>query len=158
MTDVSFKSTEHDHGACIEDALTTAEHLCTRRGARLTPLRKRVLEIVWSGHRPIGAYDVLAQLSADGRRAAPPTVYRALDFLLEHGLVHRVTSMNAYVGCAQPGHPGHGQFLICTQCGVAAELSDSRIRDAIDGAAASRGFTAGSHTVEIAGLCPNCAP
>lgn len=151
-----FLSHEHDHDACVDAALDRAEAVCARRGARLTALRRRVLEIVWSGHRPIGAYDVLEHLTGDGRRAAPPTVYRALDFLLEHGLVHRVASLNAFVGCAQPGHGGNGQFLICRRCGSAAELRDTAIAEAIDGAARQRGFATEAHTVEIAGLCPNC--
>ena len=155
--DAPFRALEHDHASCVEDALSAAETRCAARGARLTILRRRVLEIVWSGHRPIGAYDVLGELSSDGRRAAPPTVYRALDFLLQHGLVHRVASLNAYVGCAHPGHPGEGQFLICTQCGVAAELREPSISDAIESVAVTRGFLPHAHTVEISGVCPNCA-
>lgn len=155
-SDSSFRDATHDHAVCVDTALQSAEALCSASGARLTALRRRVLEIVWRGHRPIGAYDVLAELSEDGRRAAPPTVYRALDFLQQHGLVHRVASLNAYVGCAHPGHAGEGQFLICTSCGVAAELRDTAVNRAIEKAARSRGFSPGSHTVEIAGVCPNC--
>ena len=92
----------HDHDHCIETALGDAESVCIERGVRLTVLRKRVLEIVWQSHRPLGAYAILDVLAADGRRAAPPTVYRALDFLQENGLVHRIASMNAFVGCPMP--------------------------------------------------------
>ncbi len=157
MTEATFRATEHDHDACVDTAMKTAETICAERGARLTAIRRRVLEIIWGGHRPIGAYDVLEQLSTEEKRAAPPTVYRALDFLLEHGLVHRVASLNAYVGCAEPGHGGEGQFLICAQCGAAAELRDSPVNEAIEAAAHARGFVATTHTVEISGVCPNCA-
>src|SRR5918999_799750 len=103
----------HDHLSCIGDALDRAAVLCDQRGARLTPLRRRVLELVWRGHEPVGAYDLLAQMG----RAAPPTVYRALDFLIEQGLVHRIESLNAYVGCDRPEAAHASQFLICTDCG-----------------------------------------
>ena len=157
MTEATFRTTEHDHDACVDTAMETAETICAERGARLTAIRRRVLEIIWGGHRPIGAYDVLDQLSTEEKRAAPPTVYRALDFLLEHGLVHRVASLNAYVGCAEPGHGGEGQFLICMKCGAAAELRDPPVNEVIRAAASARGFVATSHTVEISGVCPNCA-
>ena len=136
--------------------MAEAKYVCGQRGARLTPLRRRVLEIIWQSHRPLGAYPILELLAADGRSAAPPTVYRALDFLLENGLVHRIASLNAYVGCRHPGHVGAGQFLICQECGWAAELHDARVERAIDKSAAASGFLAHGHTVEIAGLCPNC--
>lgn len=157
MTEATFRTTEHDHDACVDTAMETAETICAERGARLTAIRRRVLEIIWGGHRPIGAYDVLDQLSTEEKRAAPPTVYRALDFLLEHGLVHRVASLNAYVGCAEPGHGGEGQFLICMKCGAAAELRDPPVNETIKAAASARGFVATSHTLEISGVCPNCA-
>ncbi|MBT6275688.1 MAG: transcriptional repressor [Chromatiales bacterium] len=147
---------DHDHRLCVDDALARAELICAERGARLTALRRQVLAIVWNSHRPIGAYDVLEQITTTGRRAAPPTVYRALDFLLEHALVHRLDSLNAFVGCAEPGHGGHGQFLLCRECGTAAEIGDENIHAAIDSAARQHGFSAQTHTVEIAGVCPNC--
>ena len=94
----------HDHSRCVAEALAEAEALCAKQGTRLTTLRKRVLELVWASHKPLGAYDILGVLSEeDGRRAAPPTVYRALDFLLENGLVHRIASLNAFIGCVHPG-------------------------------------------------------
>ena len=80
----------HNHDHCIVDALQRAEALCEQRNVRLTPIRRRVLELVWHSHAPIGAYAILDQLKTTDRSAAPPTVHRALDFLLEHGLVHRL--------------------------------------------------------------------
>jgi zinc transport system ATP-binding protein len=110
----------------VHSALAEADALCTRQGLRLTALRRRVLELVWQSHKPLGAYDILAVLSEqDGRRAAPPTVYRALDFLLENGLVHRIASLNAFIGCSHPEHAHQGQFLICRECHVAIELEQT---------------------------------
>ena len=93
----------HDHDACVDDAMARAEAICGAQGARLTPMRRRVLELVWNGHRPRGAYDILEDLASDGKKPAPLTVYRALDFLVEQGLVHRLESLNAFVGCADSG-------------------------------------------------------
>ena len=147
----------HDHSHCVSHALSTAEYLCEQRGLRLTTLRKRVLELVWASHKPLGAYDILAVLSeTDGRRAAPPTVYRALDFLLEHGLVHRIASLNAFVGCNHPEHKHQGQFLICRECHAAIELEQKIISDAIISSARDVGFIVEGQTVEVVGLCAGC--
>lgn len=149
--------TPHDHSRCVSAALDTAEELCARDGARLTALRKRVLELVWQSHKPLGAYDILDTLSReDGRRAAPPTVYRALDFLLEQGLVHRIASLNAFMGCTSPNHPHQGQFLICRSCRVAVELDQPAIGRAIHESAAAQDFEVEGQTVEITGLCAAC--
>jgi Fur family zinc uptake transcriptional regulator len=153
-----FPPRDHDHTLCINDALADAEVICSARGARFTPLRRRVLEIVWQSHKPLGAYAILEVLSKDGRSAAPPTVYRALDFLSDLGLVHRIVSLNAFVGCSRPGHAGNGGFLICKACGTAAELTDVRIDRAIALSAATEGFAVEQHTVEVTGLCPGCRP
>ena len=147
----------HDHSQCVSSALADADALCAQQGVRLTALRRRVLELVWHSHKPLGAYDILAVLSeTDGRRAAPPTVYRALDFLLENGLVHRIASLNAFVGCSHPEQPHQGQFLICRQCHAAIELDQDDISAAIVRSAASVGFSVESQTVEIVGLCASC--
>src|SRR5690606_9768433 len=118
---------DHDHAACIDAALDRAAELCARRGARLTRLRRRVLELVWQGHAAVKAYDLLAELERKGASAKPPTVYRALDFLMAHGLVHRLESLNSYVGCPQPDAPHAGQFLICDSCGTGREFEASAI-------------------------------
>jgi len=151
-----FHRADHDHDHCIDTALQEATVRCAARGARLTALRARVLEIVWQSHRPLGAYGILEVLHQDGRRAAPPTVYRALEFLLEHGLVHRIASLNAFIGCPHPGHPGTGQFLICGHCGSVAELDDADVEGAIGRGAGTLGFQVHHHTVEVTGLCPLC--
>ena len=155
----------HDHDACVSAALAAAERRCAARRARLTPLRRRVLELVWRSHRPVGAYAILEALAAqrdDGgpaavpARPAPPTVYRALDFLLEHGLIHRIESHNAFIGCAAPTHRHGAQFLICTGCGIAAELDNPALDRAMQAAARRLGFTVAHATVEAAGLCSTC--
>ncbi|MET4806367.1 Fur family zinc uptake transcriptional regulator [Limibacillus sp. MBR-115] len=155
-TAAAFGTTEHDHQRCQERALGEAEALCEKRGLRLTEIRRAVLEIVWNRHAPVGAYDILDTLSNDRGRIAPPTVYRALDFLLGQGLIHRIESLNAYVGCPVPGEKHISQFLICRDCGSAAEVSDPAIDQAIDSVLAHLKFEAGRRTLEIEGLCGRC--
>jgi len=158
MTDISpisFAGKDHDHQSCIDQALDRAERLCQYHRKRFTAIRRRVLELVWRQHKPIGAYELLGALQQDGP-AAPPTVYRALDFLQQMGLVHRIASLNAYVGCACPGEPHDGQFLICESCRALAELDVPAITGAIERSAAASGFEPRHHTVEILGLCPRC--
>lgn len=154
---VSFKRAKHDHRVCVDDALARAGQLCGRRGARLTEIRRRVLELVWNSHRPVGAYDILEQLQRDGRSAAPPTVYRALEFLMEHGLVHRIESLNSFVGCPRPDKEHVSQFLICTDCRNVTEIADPAIGSAVSRSAAAAGFVVNRLTVEMQGLCPSCS-
>ncbi len=154
----AFFEDGHDHSHCLETALDRAAALCAEKGVRLTALRRRVLELIWGGHRPLGAYELLASLRAERRGAAPPTVYRALDFLRRQGLVHRIESLNAFVGCPDPDTPHGGQFLICRACGLAAELNDDTVDRAIRESAARAGFTVGRPIIEIEGLCPHCRP
>src|SRR5690606_29397539 len=111
LAEASMDHGQHDHRRCIADALDAAERVCAGRGARLTELRRRVLELVWQSHRPVGAYPLLAALGRDGHAPAPPTVYRALDFLQAQGLVHRIESRNAYVGCPHPETDHTGQLM-----------------------------------------------
>jgi Fur family zinc uptake transcriptional regulator len=153
---MAFPAALHDHSACIHAALDAAEAECRRRGARLTDIRRIVLELVWESHRPVGAYALLESLGRLGRSAAPPTVYRALDFLLAHGLIHRVASRNGFIGCPHPGHAHGGQILLCAQCGMAAELDDPALDREIAQSAARLGFSVSRQTIEVEGLCPTC--
>lgn len=147
----------HDHQHCISRALTEADAICASQGVRLTALRKRVLELVWASHEPLGAYDILDALARqDGRRGAPPTVYRALDFLLENGLVHRLASLNAFIGCNHPKAEHQGQFLICRQCRNVVELEQAEVGQAIAAGADKVGFLVEGQTVEVVGLCARC--
>lgn len=147
----------HNHAHCIDNALATARRLCEERGIRLTPLREQVLQLVWQSHQPLGAYAILDQLAErDGKRQAPPTVYRALEFLLEHGLVHRINSLNAFIGCSQPRAEHLSQFLICEQCKSAVEIVDTTLDQSIQALAQRAQFAPTGTFVEITGLCANC--
>jgi len=149
----------HNHQKCVRDAVQAAERVCIGKSARLTPLRRQVLELVWSSHAPIGAYEILELMARDqnnASRPAPPTVYRALDFLMSQGLVHRIETLNAFVGCAHPEAPHDAQYLICEACGNAVELEIDGLASQIRKAAAQQGFSVGDQTVEIKGCCGNC--
>lgn len=151
-----FSTATHDHDQCVNLALQTAEELCRERGQRLTTLRRRVLELVWANHRPVGAYALLEMMRQESGQVAPATVYRALDFLQEQGLVHRLASLNAFIGCAFPTAPHTGQFLICTSCQELAELDDQLVTAALNDSARASGFAISHTTVEVMGLCPHC--
>ncbi len=152
-----FSSGRHKHSTCIAEALEVAEASCRQRGLRFTPIRRRVLELVWAGHEPVKAYDVLDTLRSERSGAAPPTVYRALEFLLEEGLVHKIESLNAYVGCGKPGHLDSGQFLICSSCGEVAELDDPELVRLLSKKARQIGFAIKDQIVEILGCCAQCS-
>jgi Fur family zinc uptake transcriptional regulator len=154
LAKVSLKSHDHDH--CIEDAVSAAEKLCAAKGVRFTPLRRRVLELVWSSHKPVGAYALLDLLRDEDLGSAPPTIYRTLDFLIEHGLIHRIERMNAFIGCSHPGEAHRGFFLICGECGNAEELESGAVADTIAASANRRGFAARDMTLEVTGTCGAC--
>lgn len=148
---------EHDHQLCIDHALSQAEKLCKERGVRLTSLRLRVLSLIWQSHKPLGAYDILNILTVeDGHNAAPPTVYRALDFLLENHLIHRLASRNSFVGCSHPTQEHEGYFFICSQCNNVLELEQTSINQAIEKAANEAKFMVATQTVEVLGVCHSC--
>ncbi|HLT12973.1 MAG TPA: Fur family transcriptional regulator [Marinobacter sp.] len=146
----------HNHQACVSQALTDAKAICRDQNARLTPIRERVLELIWQSHKPLGAYDILGMLGNEGHNAAPPTVYRALDFLLQYGLVHRISSLNAFIGCTHAGEHHRGTFLICRQCGNVLELTAPDVTRAVETAAAAEAFLPEDITLEVSGLCPRC--
>ncbi len=142
-----------DHTACIRTAIGVAEARCEANGVKLTALRRRVLEILLEGHAAMGAYDVLARLDAEGLGSKPPVAYRALGFLVEQGLAHRIERLSAYVACARPGPAHDPAFLICRACGAVAETS------AIGGLAQpaeAAGFRIEQTVIEAEGLCPDC--
>lgn len=147
---------DHDHNRCINSALQQAHDLCKANGQRLTRIRELVLKLVWQSHKPMGAYDLLPAIAEAGFNSAPPTVYRALEFLQEQGLVHRLASLNAFIGCTHPGHNHQGHFLICSICGTAAELESTAISQSINDCAEQAGFSVEQQNVEILGRCPNC--
>lgn len=140
----------------LTQALSRAEALCRERGVRLTRQRRRGLELVCRANRPVGAYELLDQLR-DGGSAAPPTVYRALDWLLAQGLVHKLETLHAYIGCTHPEHPHASQFLICNDCGGVTELEDQAIAGSLASVAAETGFRPSRPVVEVIGTCSDCA-
>ncbi|MGM0516729.1 MAG: transcriptional repressor [Pseudomonadota bacterium] len=146
----------HDHHQCITAALARAETICREAGARLTPIRRQVLEEVWASHEATKAYDLIERLSRHGDQVKPPTVYRALDFLLSQGLIHRIESLNAFIGCAHPQDPHHAILLICNQCGDIEERSSDRVHAELDRLAAGSGFAVRSEVIELRGLCRQC--
>lgn len=146
----------HDHHN-VSQRLLEAESICTTTGSRLTPLRKEVLALILNASQPMGAYDLLAKIKSDSDRpAAPPTVYRSLDFLLEKGLIHRLTSINAYIPCCHPREGHQAAFLICTECKTVKEASAQALLQQLDSIAASDGFLAQHSIIEISGICQQC--
>ncbi|MDM7931418.1 Fur family transcriptional regulator [Tabrizicola sp.] len=146
----------HDHAHCAADALARAEAVTSAAGVRLTPVRRRVLEILLEEHRALGAYDVLGRLAAEGFGNQPPVAYRALEFLVEQGLAHRIQRLNAFTACIHPGEQHAPAFLICRNCAAVAEAEAGPARAALDAAAARVGFTIERSTIEALGLCPAC--
>ena len=146
----------HDHSHCADDGLARAEALLAQSGARLTPVRRRVLEILLEAHRALGAYDVLQRLAAEGFGNQPPVAYRALEFLVENGLAHRIRRLNAFTACMHPGEDHSPAFLICRLCDAVAEAPAAPVRAALDQAAAGLGFMIERSNIEALGLCPAC--
>ncbi len=146
----------HNHNTCINSAIVKAQHLCEQQNVRFTPIRQRVLELVWANHAPILAYDILKELRLEKANAEAPTVYRALEFLLDNGLIHKIESLNAYMGCNDPEQAHVSQFLICTVCQQVAELDNPKIKQVIEQQALKTGFEISEQTIEIKGVCPQC--
>jgi Fur family zinc uptake transcriptional regulator len=146
----------HNHDRCIAEALAEAERHCARAGLRLTPARRRVLEILLEAHRAMGAYEVLERMQKEGLGAQPPAAYRALDFLVANGFVHRIEGLNAFVACAHPGQTHRPAFLHCRKCGTVAEAKADVCGGTLARAAETAGFGIESIVVEARGLCPTC--
>lgn len=155
MSTIGFS--RHDHASCIIDALRQAESQCAAQKLQFTPVRRRVLEILLQDHRALGAYEILDMLAADGLGSQPPVVYRALDFLVGHGLAHRIERINAYTACTHPGQAHVPAFLICRACKAVAESETELVRGRLGNAARDAGFTIERIVVEAEGLCPDCA-
>lgn len=145
----------HRHSAA--DLVSQISGECDRRGLRLTSLRRRVLEMVAQSDTPVKAYELLDQLKREHAGAAPPTVYRALEFLMEQGFVHRIESLNAYLSCPHPAHRHPSQFLICDTCGVTMELEDAETEQRLFAQARAQGFKPSRQVIEVRGLCARCA-
>ncbi|TBN44026.1 transcriptional repressor [Paracoccus subflavus] len=146
----------HDHRACETRVLDEAADRLAELGGRLTPVRRRTLEILLESHRAMGAYEVLDRLATEGFGRQPPVAYRALEFLVEHGLAHRLQRLNAFAACLHPGRDHAPAFLICRACDALAELPAAPVRAALADLAADTGFIIERATIEAVGLCPVC--
>jgi Fur family transcriptional regulator, zinc uptake regulator len=151
-----FPAPDHDHGSCASAAIAHAEALCAAHAQRLTPMRRHVLEALLASHKPLGAYEIIERL-ADRSRPAPITVYRALEFLRDNGLVHRIESRNAFVACVH-SHAGGDPviFLICEHCGAVGEAAGGAAAEALKASCRAAGFAPKSPVIEIAGVCSHC--
>jgi len=157
LTKPTFPAPDHDHGRCTAEAMAHAEAVCARRTQKFTPIRRQVLQALLSSHRPLGAYEVIDELAKSMPRPAPITVYRALDFLMENGLVHRIESRNAFLACIN-NHASDAPvvFLICEHCGAVGEAPSAAVAESVNAAAKSAGFTPKSPVIEISGVCAHC--
>ncbi|MCG3723875.1 zinc uptake transcriptional repressor Zur [Vibrio cincinnatiensis] len=134
------------------------EEICAARGVRLTSQRKRVFDLICASKKASSAYDLLEDLKKSEPQAKPPTVYRALDFLLEQGFIHRVESTNSFISCCScNAHKHFSQLLICDQCGNVIELQNDSLIDMLANNAEKHGFTISNHVIESHGVCQSCA-
>ena len=157
LTKPTFPAPDHDHDRCAADGIDHAERVCAQRAQKFTPIRRQVLQALLSSHRLLGAYEVIDKLAKSMPRPAPITVYRALDFLIENGLVHRIESRNAYLACAHD-HDAAAMvaFLICERCGSVGEIPAVPVAQGLNAAARATGFAAKMSVVEITGTCAHC--
>lgn len=145
-----------NHTLCVDEALQKADMLCRDKDLRFTELRRKILELIWANHGPAKAYDIMDKLKGEDGAAKPPTVYRTLDFLLENGLIHKLSSLNAYVGCSHPMKHNECYFLICGKCGEVKECCNSGLVQSIIGTASKNKFMPKHITLEIEGECQEC--
>jgi Fur family transcriptional regulator, zinc uptake regulator len=154
---MSFPEPGHDHSNCTDELIARAERMCNRRGARLTVQRREVLACVAQSHAAAGAYEIIDRMAEHGARPAPITVYRALDFLQAHGLVHKIESRNAYVACSHAHGGAPAALLICENCGTVAELDAPESFAALVKGATAQGFRPSHMMIELSGRCGHCA-
>lgn len=152
----SFGCADDDHRVFVEHGLQKAEDHCVWNGLRFTPVRRKTLEILLAEHRALGAYEVLGRLHDAGFGSQPPVAYRALEFLVSHGFVHRIERLNAFIVCSMSGTDHSPAFMICRQCDCVAETQSVSARNALNEAAEQAGFQIERTVVEAEGLCPSC--
>lgn len=158
LTNARLVYQSRDHDRSMSAALAQASVLCAEKGVRLTATRETVLKLLWQSREPLGAYQLQDQLSRlTGKSIAPPTVYRAIEFLLEQGLVHRIPSLNAFIGCPFPSSHHSNIFMICEHCNNVAEIADPQINQLFEDRCEKLNFKLRTQSFELFGLCPNCA-
>lgn len=151
------QAANHDHHHCRQSAIQTAERLCRQRGVKFTEIRRQVLELIWESHCATKAYDLLDKIKPQLNNAKPTTVYRALDFLLEQGLIHKLESLNAFIGCRCAEHQHEQLLLTCTHCHEVEERTGEQVMRALSEELHHAGFTYQYKALEIHGLCAKCA-
>ncbi|SHE93340.1 Fur family transcriptional regulator, zinc uptake regulator [Ruegeria intermedia] len=151
---VGFRA--HDHDSCVETALAAAEAQCKERGLRMTPVRRKVLEMLLQEHRAMGAYAILDRLREAGFGSQPPVAYRALEFLVKNEFAHKIERLNAFVACSHPGAAHSPAFMICRKCDAVAEAMAATAKGGLGAAARAAGFEIERAVVEAEGLCPDC--
>ncbi|SDE08201.1 Fur family transcriptional regulator [Limimaricola pyoseonensis] len=156
MTNQAFEA--HDHRSCIAEGVASAAQICTERNLQFTKTRQRVLEILLSEHRAMGAYEILEQLRAEGLGSQPPVAYRALEFLTKNGFAHRIERLNAFIACSHLDNAHAPVFLICRSCDRVVEAEADPAQGEIGRAARQAGFVVERAVREAEGLCPACAP
>lgn len=145
----------HRHGTPAQ-VIAEIERACADRGIRFTDIRRRVFELIVWAEKPMKAYELLDHLKGEREGAAPPTVYRALDFLLENHFIHKLESINAFVSCHHPVEAHTVPFFICDRCGRATEFCDSSVARQLIEQAKELGFTPHAQSLEVHGLCKDC--
>jgi Fur family zinc uptake transcriptional regulator len=157
LTNARLVYQPHDHVRCINAAIAQAQQKCAEANVRLTATREAILRLLWQSHQPLGAYQLQQQLAkVTDKPVAPPTIYRALEFLQDLGLAHRIPSLNAFVGCPFPNSAHSNIFMICEQCKIVAEVADNQINRLLTELSHKTNFTLNNQTIELFGLCPNC--
>jgi Fur family transcriptional regulator, zinc uptake regulator len=146
----------HNHKKCVSHALEIADHLCRERGVQLTSIRRQVLELIWESHKAVKAYELLDRIKPTQSAAKPATIYRALDFLIKHGLIHRVESLNAFIGCSCSEHQHEQLLLICNKCLDVEERTAGQVMLALSHEIQLANFTVHSKAIEIQGVCAKC--
>ena len=147
----------HDHALCVDQALEAADAHCAKAGLRLTPVRRKVLELLLQEHRALGAYAILDLLRDAGFGSQPPVAYRALEFLCDHGFAHKIERLNAFIACTHPGQDHSPAFMICRKCDAVAETHALPSKSALGDAARAAGFQIEKTVVEAEGVCPDCS-
>jgi len=142
----------HDHTHCVKDALAQVERVCAARGLRLTETRKAVLKLIWQGHKALSATEIMRKLRND----KPPVTYRALEFLEQNGFIHKVASLNAYVGCPHPEEAHASQLLVCGDCHEVVEVSSAPLDRQVENEAHKHHFEVTHRHLEVVGRCEAC--
>jgi Fur family zinc uptake transcriptional regulator len=159
LTNARLVYQPHDQVRILNAAINRAHEICDKSNVRLTPAREAILRLLWQSHQPLGAYQLQQQLTkVTDKPVAPPTIYRAIEFLIDLGLVHRIPSLNAFIGCPFPSSEHSNIFLICKSCKTVAEVADNRVNSLLENLSDKANFTLSTQTIELFGLCPNCEP